>query len=509
MLIHNLAQFRKVFFFCFISLGLGILLSMPLITSAQPADEDLAADKNAQQRAEQIYLFLSSEIAIQRGEIGPAYQTLLGLARSSKDPRVAQRAMELALSAQSPQFALEAAKLWDDLSPSNDSSSKEVLITLLMINNKWRESVDLTIAFLAKQNSDKQDAFLLQLQNIVSKAPNQDEALLAFSTIIDSLKPLTKNPNLLFLYALGQEKSGNYKTMESVLRGLLRNKPDDASVLNALGYSFADRNIRLDEALQLIEKAHQISPEDPYILDSVGWIYFRLGRFDLAIEYLEKSFNKLPEAEVGAHLGEVFWVTGKQEEAKAIWKKAEALNANHPVLKNTLKRLYPEWTLQEPKIQTQKKKWDGRFAVKINGASNQNGGSGAFTLTHEQLNDELEIRGPFGTSIAKIQVRPSVATLEQNGKVITAVDADQLVFDALGLPIPARGLSSWLAGFTRAGSPGTIKRNPLGQVSEIMQDGWQLSFTWTEKNALQRLNMNRSTDGQDIDIRLVFDLLND
>ena len=145
MLIHNLAQFRKVFFFCFISLGLGILLSMPLITSAQPTDEDLAADKNAQQRAEQIYLFLSSEIAIQRGEIGPAYQTLLGLARSSKDPRVAQRAMELALSAQSPQFALEAAKLWDDLSPSNDSSSKEVLITLLMINNKWRESVDLTI----------------------------------------------------------------------------------------------------------------------------------------------------------------------------------------------------------------------------------------------------------------------------------------------------------------------------------------------------------------------------
>ena len=326
MLIHNLAHFRKVLFFCFISIVLGILSNMPIITYAQPAEEDLAEDKNAQQRAEQIYLFLSSEIAIQRGEIGPAYQTLLGLARTSKDPRVAQRAMELALSAQSPQFALEAAKLWDDLSSSTDSSSKEVLITLLMINNKWRESVELTIAFLEKQYPDKQDAFLLQLQNIVSKAPNQDEALLAFSTIIDSLKPLTKNPNLLFLYALGQEKSGNYKTMESVLRGLLRNKPDDASVLNALGYSFADRNIRLDEALQLIEKAHQISPDDAYILDSVGWIHFRLGRFDLAIEYLEKSFNKLPEAEVGAHLGEVFWVTGKQEEAKAIWKKAEALN---------------------------------------------------------------------------------------------------------------------------------------------------------------------------------------
>jgi hypothetical protein len=79
---------------------------MPIITYAQPAEEDLAEDKNAQQRAEQIYLFLSSEIAIQRGEIGPAYQTLLGLARTSKDPRVAQRAMELALSAQSPQFAL-------------------------------------------------------------------------------------------------------------------------------------------------------------------------------------------------------------------------------------------------------------------------------------------------------------------------------------------------------------------------------------------------------------------
>jgi tetratricopeptide (TPR) repeat protein len=499
---QNFSSFRQIAFN-------SLFVIFTTLHSANIFAQAAQSDQDIEKYVENIYLFLTSEIALQSGEVAAAYQTLFNLAKSTKDPRIAQRAMEIALIAKSPKSSLEAAKLWDELTPPTDNTSREVYLTLLMINQNWSDSVEPTVKFLKNESVKKRDEFLKQVLPLFNKAEDQEEALLAFAKIVGDLKPLTKNNDILFLYALGQEKAGNLEKMEDALLSMLKSNPDDANALNALGYSLADRNTRLTEALYLINKANQLNPNNPFILDSLGWVNYRLGNNDLALRYLQDSFNQLAEAEVGAHLGEVLFKAGKEADADTVWRKAESINANNPTLKETLRRLRPTWSSLDFFDKTKSKKWDGRFSVKFNDAKSQDGGSGAFTLSRADFIDELEIRSPIGTSIAKIQIKPGSASLEQNGKVIKAIDADQLIAQTLGLPLPARGLTEWLSGFPRAGSQTTLKRNAAGQVEEIIQDNWTLKYTWTNDNKLQKLQLNRSDKGTEIDIRLIFNLINE
>jgi outer membrane biogenesis lipoprotein LolB len=275
-----------------------------------------------------------------------------------------------------------------------------------------------------------------------------------------------------------------------------------------LGYSLADRNLKLPEAFALISKAHQLSPKDAFILDSLGWVNFRLGKNALALEQLQQAFAMKPEADIAAHTGEVLWVMNRRTEAEEMWRQGQTLDANNPTLKETLQRLKPDWSSP---TQATNGSWDGRFAVKVIGItdSQNQGGSGGFTLTQEALKDVLEIRNPMGGSIAKITITPGEATLERDGQVVTAIDADTLVQNTLGLPLPARGLSNWLKGETRPGSEASVERNSKGQVSKITQDGWSLAYIWSNSNRLDKLTMTRSSNIGSIDIRLVFDRPND
>jgi outer membrane biogenesis lipoprotein LolB len=296
--------------------------------------------------------------------------------------------------------------------------------------------------------------------------------------------------------------------LEKTLREILRKNPNDANSLNALGFSLADRNIKLPEAYALINKAHQLSPKDAFILDSLGWVNFRLGKNALALEQLQQAFNMKPEADIAAHTGEVLWFMNRRTEAEAMWQEGQKLDANNATLQETLKRLKPDWANSD---QASNGSWDGRFAVKITGLSDsQNqGGSGGFTLTQEALKDVLEIRNPVGGSIAKITITPGEASLEREGQVVTAIDADTLVQNTLGLPLPARGLSNWLRGEVRPGGEASVERNAKGQVSKISQDGWNLVYSWSNKNRLEKLMMTRSSNIGSIDIRLVFDQANE
>jgi len=191
-----------------------------------------------------------------------------------------------------------------------------------------------------------------------------------------------------------------------------------------------------------------------------------------------------------------------------MWAEGQKLDANNATLKETIKRLKPDWSLSTSSSQGS---WDGRFAVKITGITNsQNqGGSGGFTLTQDAQKDILEIRNPVGGSIAKITITPGEASLESNGKVVTAIDADTLMQNTLGLPLPARGLSNWLRGEVRPGSTASVERNSSGQVSQIIQDGWNLNYTWSKSNTLEKLNLSRNSNIGSIDIRLVFDKPNE
>lgn len=456
------------------------------------------------QTGKAVFEVLASEIALQRGEAGLAYSTYMEMARQYKDPRLAQRAMEIGITGGSPELALNAAKTWENLSPSSQTKPKEVLVTLLILSNRWSEAVKPAIALLKQQNPSQRESTLAQLQALLAKAKDESDALRTFYEIASTAKPDIKDPSLLYTYAMSAEKAGHLDVMEKTLREILRKNPNDANSLNALGYSLADRNIKLQEAFALITKAHQLSPKDSFILDSLGWVNFRLGKNALALEQLQQAFKIKPEADIAAHIGEVLWVMGRPAEAEEIWKQGQKLDANNPTLKETLKRLKPDWSNTD---QAANGLWDGRFAVKVTGltdAQNQ-GGSGGFTLTQEQLKDVLEIRNPVGGAIAKITITPGEAVLERDGQVITAIDADTLVQNTLGLPLPARGLSNWLRGEIRPGSEASVERNAKGQVRSIKQDGWDLFYTWSDKNRLEKLTMTRSSNIGSIDIRLVFD----
>jgi outer membrane biogenesis lipoprotein LolB/uncharacterized protein HemY len=479
------------------ALASGVILSSQASAQAEEA-----------QTGQAIFEVLASEIALQRGEAGLAYSTYMEMARQYKDPRLAQRAMEIGIAGGSPELALQAAQTWDSLSPPSQTKPREVLITLLVLSNRWTDAVKPAIALLKQQNSAEQENTLLQLQTLLGKAKDESEALRAFYEIASTAKPTPKDPGLLYTYAMSAEKVGRIDVMEKALREILRKNPNDANALNALGFSLADRNIKLPEAFSLITKAHQLSPKDAFILDSLGWVNFRLGKNALALEQLQQAFNMKPEADIAAHTGEVLWAMNRHTEAEAMWQQGQKLDANNATLQETLKRLKPDWTYSD---QASNGSWDGRFAVKITGLtdSQNQGGSGGFTLTQEALKDVLEIRNPVGGSIAKITITPGEATLERDGQVVTAIDADTLVQNTLGLPLPARGLSNWLRGEVRPGGEASIERNAKGQVSKISQDGWNLVYSWSNKNRLEKLMMTRSSNIGSIDIRLVFDQANE
>lgn len=458
---------------------------------------------------EQVFEILASEIALQRGEPGLAYHTYLRLARQTGDPQLAQRAMEIAIAVNAPDLALDAASVWDNLAPTSDTKPKEVLITLLMLNQRWSDAVPPAIALLQKQSAADQERTLKQFQPLLGRASDEIAAMRAYFEIISALKPPPNDSGVMYTYAMAAEKVGRFEIMEDTLQQILKKSPNDANALNALGYSLADRNQKLPEALALITKAHNLAPQDAFILDSLGWVNFRLGKLSLAVDQLSQAAKMKPEAEISAHLGEAYWEMGKLEEAENAWREAEKMDANNATLRTTLKRFKPNWLM--PK-QASKIVWDGRFSIKMNGGAERpaEGGSGGFTLSQDALNDTLEIRNPLGGSIAKITITPGEAVLERGGKVTTAVDADTLVQSALGLPLPARGLSDWLRGQVRPGSPASLERNPDGIVSRISQDGWNLSYVWgSTSNKLEKLNMTRNTKTGPIDIRLVFDQIDD
>jgi len=153
------------------------------------------------------------------------------------------------------------------------------------------------------------------------------------------LKRFPDSTDLLYDYAMVTDKTGNYKDMETSLRKIIELAPNNQHAYNALGYSLADRNIRLPEAVSLIKKAVELAPEDPFIADSLGWAEFRMGNMDEAEKELRRAYGLRPDPEIGIHLGEILWTRGKQDEAKKLWREAQSKDPKNDVLKSTLERL--------------------------------------------------------------------------------------------------------------------------------------------------------------------------
>jgi len=199
--------------------------------------------------------------------------------------------------------------------------------------------LDGAIQYLRKVSDDFPDQ---QVQITVAEAQllrdanrNKD----AFELLGDALKTDPDQPELLYDYALTAERLEKYDVLEQNLRKLIEARPDHAHAYNALGYSFAERNTRLKEARALVEKAIQLAPDDYFIVDSLGWVQYREGNLKGAVQTLRRAYNGRPDAEIGAHLGEVLWVMGDRTEANRIWQESLKTAPDNETLQKTIKRL--------------------------------------------------------------------------------------------------------------------------------------------------------------------------
>jgi tetratricopeptide (TPR) repeat protein len=162
---------------------------------------------------------------------------------------------------------------------------------------------------------------------------------LARDVLAQALLKTPDDSELLYDQAMVVEKLGSLDEMERLLRQVIKLKPDYHHAYNALGYSLADRSVRLPEAKALIQKAVEFAPADPFIKDSLGWVEFRMGNKAEAAQIFEAAYKAKPDAEIAAHFGEVLWSLGQRERAMAVWKEARLVNPDNETLLETLKRL--------------------------------------------------------------------------------------------------------------------------------------------------------------------------
>ena len=166
-----------------------------------------------------------------------------------------------------------------------------------------------------------------------------NDARSAFDLLTAALDRTPNNPDLLYDHAMMAERIDRVEVMESSLRKLIELRPDNAHAYNALGYSLADRNLRLPEARTLIERALKLAPDDAFIIDSMGWVLYRQGDLKGAVEYLQRAFSSRPDAEIAAHLAEALWASGDRTAAERLLREASAKTPENETLQKTLQRL--------------------------------------------------------------------------------------------------------------------------------------------------------------------------
>ncbi len=193
---------------------------------------------------------------------------------------------------------------------------------------------------LASNNPAVQSRLYQVEGEILVDAGRYEDALAVYN---QALTEQPGNHDLRYARALLGERMDNLKLLESDLRRILTEDPENAQALNALGYTLTDRTDRHQEALDLIQRAYALSPEDAAVTDSMGWVNFRLGNYQEAERYLRKALSlRDGDPEIAAHLGELLWVQNRRDEAQAIWDKALKSHPDDPILEKTLKRLKGE-----------------------------------------------------------------------------------------------------------------------------------------------------------------------
>lgn len=229
-----------------------------------------------------------------------------------------------------------ALEQYASVGPGDEYLPAQVRRTALLV--KAGQATEARRLLASARESQPDVALQLYLIEIESLT-NQERLGDAWKVMDEALQRYPDDLNLLYTRAMLAEKRGDLASLERDLRFIIGREPNNSMALNALGYTLADRTTRYAEARALIEKAYALNPDDPAILDSLGWVNYRQGNLPAAEELLRRAFKLMPDHEVAAHLGEVLWAAGKQDEARKVWSTALADTPDSEILRGTLKRL--------------------------------------------------------------------------------------------------------------------------------------------------------------------------
>jgi tetratricopeptide (TPR) repeat protein len=207
--------------------------------------------------------------------------------------------------------------------------------TLLARQGKVPEARELIRRVPEKSPDDVRAKLLAEVQ-VLREVKQWSEAN---GVLAQANQRFQNDPDLLYEQSMMAEKLNRMDEMERLLRRVIEIKPDHHHAYNALGYSLADRNLRLPEAKKLIQKALELSPGEPFITDSLGWVEFRLGNHQEALRLLRGAYKSRPDPEIAAHLGEVLWASGQRDEARKVWAEGRNRDSANDVLRETLARL--------------------------------------------------------------------------------------------------------------------------------------------------------------------------
>lgn len=267
-------------------------------------------------------------------------QTYMGLARQAGDERSARgltQAYLLMAQIAEKQKDYPAANAWlDRIENASDIMAAQMRRASLLAKQGQLAQAR---ALLRNQPERRPEDARLKLAAEAQLLRDMKAWQQAFEVYGEAAARFPEDGDLLYDQATMAEKAGKTDVMEQLLRRLIALKPDYHHAYNALGYSLADRGVRLPEAKQLIEKAVELAPQDAYIQDSLGWVEFRLGNTPRALSILQAAYGKRPDAEIAAHLGEVLWANGQREQALKIWREGLLLASDNETLQSTLKRL--------------------------------------------------------------------------------------------------------------------------------------------------------------------------
>ena len=202
------------------------------------------------------------------------------------------------------------------------------------------KGIDQAVEYLDQYKSLDRQEKLKFLQLKTSFWYNDNQYQKAINLMLSEEEKYADSAEFYFDFGLLYEKNKDFDSMEANLKKAISLKPDYAIAYNALGYSYADRNVKLDDAKKYIEIALSIEPQNHYILDSMGWVHFRLGNYDIAYEFITKAYAIQEDPEIAAHLGEVLWKQGKENEAMSVWQGSLEKFPENSVLIETKNRLF-------------------------------------------------------------------------------------------------------------------------------------------------------------------------